>query len=342
MKTKNYLILALIFSLSIIYFSCDDSGVNVFAIHRGTMKLTVTNFKPLNKDIDGLYEAWLRFDSSNVTLYYWSLGLFNVNAYGNPVDSNGQPFDFKYTGDTTKLFQVTHCLITIEPPFRSGYISGPRLLDCVLTKYTDSLSGNLTIGGPEALGTVGSSILANPAGAYYVIRSMTSGNPQQDCAKGIWLCGITGDSALNVLGALPNNGWIYQAWVADTQSTGGPYYYSIGRFSDPRHADNDGAGPCAGPNSGNAYDRVGEEWIQPNCFFDKPNIVNLSAGIYQVYVTIEPANEQVGSQAYNRPFPFQLLRQTLMVPGCDRVDNLFNPQNQSGGLYPRGHFYIKY
>jgi len=344
MKAKNFLILALIFSLSIIYFACDDSGVNVYAIHRGTMSLTIQNFKPLNKDIDGLYEAWLRFDTSSTFYYYYSLGLFNVDAAGNPVDSNGQSFDFKYSGDTTKLYQVTHCLITVEPPGRTGYFGyGPCLLDVVLNRYTDSLSGNLTIGGPEALDAVGRAILAAPGGGYYCIKSLTSGNPSQDCEKGVWLCSTTGDTTLTVLGALPNNGqWIYQGWIADTQSTGGPYYYSIGRFRDPGHADDDGAGPCAGPNTSNAYDRPGQEWIQPNCPAGKPTIFNLSAGIYQVYVTLEPANEQIGSTAYNTPFPFQLLRQSLIVVGCNRSDNLFNPQNQYGGLYPRGDFYIKF
>jgi len=343
MKTKNFLILALIFSLSIIYFSCDDSGVNVYAIHRGTISLTIKNFKPLNKDVDGLYEAWLRFDTSTTYSYYWSLGLFNVDANGNPVDSNGQSMSFKYTGDTTKLYQVTHCLITVEPPGRSGYATGPRIIDCVLTKYTDSLAGDLNIGGPEALDAVGRALLANPSGGYYTLMGRTSNNPAQDCIRGIWLCGVTGDSALECLGALSGSGWVYEGWVADTLSSGGPYYYPVGRFSDPRHADNDGAGPCAGPNTVNAYDKVGQEWIQPNCFSDKPNIFSLTAGYYQVFVTLEPASEQPGSQAYNRPFPFQLLRQGFIsTVGCNRVDNLFNPQNQSGGLYPKGHFSIKY
>lgn len=344
MKAKKYFILFLIFSLSIIYFSCDDSGVNVFAIHRGTMSLTITNFKPLNKDVDGLYEAWLRFDTSPTYHYYYSFGLFNVDASGNPVDSTGHPITFKYTGDTTLLYQVTHCLITVEGPGRSGYFGyGPCLLDVVLNKYTDSLAGNLTIGGPQALDAVGRALLADPSGGWYTLMSLTSNNPSQDCTKGAWLCGSTGDSALPTLGKLPDNSsWIFEGWIADTQSAGGPYYYSMGRFRDPRHADNDGVGPCAGPNTSNAYDRPGQEWIQPNCPTGKPTIFNLSSGIYQIYVTLEPAGEQIGSQAINTPFPFQLFRQTFLDAGCNRTDNLFNPQNETGGLYPRGHFYIKY
>jgi hypothetical protein len=344
MKTKNFLILALIFSLSIIYFSCDDSGVNVYAIHRGVLSLKVVNLRPLDPNVNGMYEAWIRLDTAPGAWYYSSLGKFNIDANGNPIDANGQPADFKYTGDTTKLYLVTHCLISVEPPNSSGNISGPRILDCQLTKYTDSLAGNLTIGGTEALDSVGRALLANPSGCWYTLMSKTSDNPVQDCAKGVWLCGSTGDSALPTLGKLPANSmWVYQGWIADTLNAGGPYYYSIGRFTDPRHSDDDGAGSCAGPNTANAPDRVGEEWIQPNCQWGgKPSIVNLSAGYYQVFVTIEPANELIGSNAYNNPFPFKLFEQNLMIAGCYRADNLFNPQNWNGGEYPRGHFYIKY
>ncbi len=340
MKFKKYFFVVLIFSLTVIYFSCDDSGTNPFAIHRGTISLKLYNLKPLNKNVDGLYEAWLRFDTSATFNYYYSLGLFNVAADGSPVDSNGQPLAFKYNGDTTKLFQVTHCLVTVEDRNRTGYFGyGPCLLDVVLNRYADSLSGKLTIGGPQALDSVGRALLSFPGGGYYTLMSLTSNNPAQDCGKGIWLCGVTGDSALLSLGKLPSNSqWIYEGWVADTLTTNGPYYYSIGRFSDPRHADLDGAGGCAGPNTANAYDKPGQEWIQNGCPGGKPTIANLSAGYYQVFVTIEPVNKPSGST----PFPFQLLRQGLIIVGCDRVDNLFNPQNQNGGQYPYGTFYIKY
>ena len=326
MKFKYLILLIPIFFLIILYFSCADTGVNPFAIPEGTTTLRVYNLKPLDPNIDGLYEAWLLIDSSGSTIYS-SMGVFNVDNSSNPIDpTSGQQKSLKFTGDTNMLNNATHCTISIATPGNQGNFSNqPCFLDVLLTHWDDSLTGNLTIGGSLALDTIGRVLIEQPDKHFglYMLYSRTSNNPNADCKKGIWFCDVSGFSSLGWLGALPQNSlWIYEGWVKDSTSDGGPYYYSTGRFSDPAHMDLDSAGSCSGPNKSAAFDKPGQEWIQQNCPSGKPAIDSLYGDGYKVFITLEPKSKTVP----DHPFFFKIFFNTRIPPlGCGQQDIINNP-----------------
>jgi hypothetical protein len=82
------------------------------------------------------------------------LGRFNINQNGEITDTLGGSMEFKYQGDTNKLYQSKLAFVTVEPP--GDYNSEPSnliLLSGETSFKFDSIYANLTIGGSDALGT---------------------------------------------------------------------------------------------------------------------------------------------------------------------------------------------
>jgi hypothetical protein len=335
MKRYSFILLVLItgFFLS----SCDDSGTLPPNTPRGLINFTQKNLRTLNPDVDGVYELWIRLDSATGQEFQ-SLGRFNIGGNNSIVDLDGSPKTFKYDGDTNRLYLTTTAIVSIEKGGFNTFPSPSRIISTNMTVTRDSIYGKLSMSGSDAFGSVGSNMFTAPRGLYTL--QTPSGSPS-DCYKGLWFCSATGDTATmpEGLALTPGKGWVYQAWVADTSQPGNFYYYSIGRFYDPRYTDNDSTGPCGGPNP--SYNKPGQDWIQPNCIPGKPDIISLASGFYQVFITIEPEDEVIGSQAYETPFFFRLFWQSIIVTsvGCNRPDNIYN-WAKAYGLFPEGRLVI--
>jgi hypothetical protein len=334
---KTYCIFLIVFIAGFFFSSCDDSGTLPPNTPRGLINFTQKNLRTLDPNVDGVYELWIRQDSAEIQTY-WSLGRFNIGANNSIVELDGSPKTFSYLGDTNKLYLSTVVLVSIE---KSGFNFVPspvHIISTIVTVSRDSIYGSLTMAGADALGNAAANMFTSPGGMYTL---QTPSATSAECKQGIWFCSVTGDTVLmpDNIALVPGNGWVYQGWVADTSQPENPVYYSMGRFYDPRNADDDGAGPCAGPNPG--YNLPGQDWILDNCPSGKPKITNLSSGYYQVFVTIEPEDESIGSMAYETPFYFKLFRQGFIdrTLGCKRTDNMFNYPKQYG-LFPSGRLVI--
>ncbi|RPI17209.1 MAG: hypothetical protein EHM58_10130 [Ignavibacteriae bacterium] len=304
--------------------SCDDSGVNHLVHQNGIITFTQKNLLPLNPNVDGVYELWLRLDSSGIQSWY-SLGKFNIGPDGKSmVDLNGQPMTFTYNGDTTKLSWANYVVVSIENLNVNFAPSSAKIITGPVGANQDSVYGSLYIGDALALDAGGRNLYTVWTG-HFTIQTPTTGAAEPECLKGIWLSNVAGDaSGLDPsISLIPGNGWVYEAWVADSSSPSNPIYYSAGRFYNPAAPDLDGTGPCAGPNAG--FNFPGQDWVQPGCPGNgKPDIVSLAAGYYRYFITIEPELEVANTPAFNTPFPFFIYRQYIGFLGCRLLGNLYN------------------
>lgn len=321
---KTLLILTLI-SLSYYFFSCDDSGTPPEG--PGRINVGFSTLPPLNKDIDGFYELWAVFDSSSSHRYV-SLGKFNIDGNGIPVDSFNQAKNFTLPDSNLAhdLSYLRYGLLTLEPPGDPSISPSNQIfLAAPFVKSGDTLKSTMIIGDDNALGSTGRTLTTANRGLY-MIYSITD-NPQY-CSKGVWYCDAAGQTGFPAgLDLAGNTGWIFEGWMRE-KTTGATY--SIGRFDSPYHADLDGAGPCS--IGGTPYDVPGQEFIDTNC----TNVGSFVSGNYETFMTLEPRNETTG---LNLPF-FKLYYQDNIIPGvgCKRFDNLFNRLNFLG--YPQVIFRI--
>jgi hypothetical protein len=307
-KYKSYFVFFLILS-SFVYFSCDDSGF-INSIPKGTTSFSQKNLKHLDPNVDGLFELWLKLDSSGNVIYQ-SLGRFNINGSGGVVDISGNPMVFKYGGDTNSLYLASSCLITIEPPGdNNSEPSSAVLLSGTANVANDSINSHLTLDGQEALSAAGHLIMT-PYHFYppYILAAPTS--VPQNCTRGIWLCDSVGNSDYLPEGQITSPGWTYELWVEDKSNPQNPIYFPAGRYKNPLGPDFDGAGPCAG--TGVPYSKPGQDWVSDSCTIAKPQDIN--NGNYLVFVTLEPTQEQYNSAAYNSPFFLRVYyTQTVQLP----------------------------
>ncbi len=317
---RYYLTVLFIFSL-ITLQSCDDSGVIPSNIPMGTITLRQKNLKHIESNIDGIFELWLRLDTAGIITNY-SLGRFNINSNGEITDTSGGPVQFRFQGDTNKLYQSKLAFITVEPP--GDFNSEPStsvLLSGETAIVFDSIYANLTISGSAALGSVGQQLLTGEHTSYMLnTPTSSSGN----CTRGVWFCDTLGNSFFPGGLQLFGQGWVYEGWIKDKSDPGNPVYYSTGRFTNPYDVDFDGAGPCAG--SLTPYSKPGQDWVILNCPLGKPEIINLSSYNYEILITLEPSFEQSSSTAYGTPFFVNLFKQPVIFPqsGCKRRDYVLN------------------
>lgn len=306
----------------IIFYSCDDAGQGPNLIPKGQISLTHLNLKTLDPNVDGLYTLWLSIDSSG-TLIWYSLGQFNINAYSQIVDAQGNIMVFEFPGDTNMLDNSKIATVTVG---NSGPL-GTVLVSNAVTVNSDSVTGSLWMAHADAFGDVGSRIIGNGypvAHAYYHLSSPTTNNVQ--CLQGLWFSDTLGNNLFSDGLVLPiGNGWVYEGWLNDESTNS---FYSTGRFYDPYNADLDGAGQCAG-SSGPPYNRPGQDWITSGT--GCPNITNISNGNYGVFISVEPENES--PQGLAVPFFLKIFYQNNIAAslGCIRVDNVFN-MSVTGGM----------
>jgi hypothetical protein len=274
----------------------------------------------MDPNVDGVFQLWIALDTAS-TREWFSAGRFNITPSGGIIGTDGNSVVFTFSGDTNKLHLAAHALVTLEKdndlvPSVYRIMSGP------LTVYADSITGALTLAGGEALGNVGVVLGAllgpndtNYAKGYYILNSPTTSNAE--CLRGLWFRDDQGNSMTPNLNLPGGSGWKYQAWLYNIQSQ---QYYSMGRFRNFNAADEDGAGPCAGPDPG--YDVPGQDWIitnPPVC----PAISNLNNGTYRPFISLEPFDES--GTALSQPFFLRLFDRESQIPNllCGQRDPFF-------------------
>lgn len=321
MKKYKYLILVLAILANVFYMGCDDSGIVKPNNVRGTISFTQTNLKPLTT---GMYELWLSLMDSTTGRQWYTLGQFNVNSSGFMVNANGEAVEFKYQGDTNMLNNSQDILVTYE--IDNDFVpSNYRIMSGLLNVTADTITANLNIGGGEAFGNVGNilaGISVSPATGGYTLCSPTTGNAE--CTKGLWLSDSSGNSVFTSGLDMPGHlGWKYQAWAVRL-STGDNF--KIGYFTSFDNADEDGPGPCPGPNP--AFNKPGQEFLT-GC----PSGDILNSGDFGFFITIEPDGVSL-----SQPFPFRIFyRPGGIVPSLAcRVRDPFLKNVALDDAYPRG------
>lgn len=300
MKKLKLIILSGTLILSIFLISCDDAGQEKQFVQKGIVTFTHNNLKTLNPAIDGLYALWLGLGTAPGITWY-DLGHFNISSAGEIVDSTGYPLTFTYNGDTNNLGDATVACVTL------GYNPNYKvLLSSQLSITADSIVGHLSISGSRALGEAGARILGEGyprATGSEILASPTTNNA--NCRQGIWFCDSLGNNSFSDgLSLTPGKGWVFEGWIHDVASNRD---YSTGRFHNFYNADNDGAGPCKGPN-GNGFNKPGQDFINtgPGC----PVVTNIGNGSTGIFITLEPENDQ----ALNLPFYLKIFWRQYFSP----------------------------
>jgi len=258
--------------LAVYFYSCDDSGT---ATHNDNVTFSYSGLKSLNQSTDGIYEAWIYFGSP----YNWyiSCGKFNLNSTGQVVDSIGNPVTLKLKYRPYDFNTAQFSLITIDPP--NYYDSTPpplRLLGGDVTYSSDYLTASLNMQHKQALDSIGRSFTS--AVARYVLYTPTD-TTKARWFDGIWFSDTSGNGGFVGLSSIPQNatGWKYSAWI-DSSSV---KWERIGRFFNVYAADDDGAGPYAGPLAGYSY--PGQDYL-----YNNQPIFDLRGGWYTIHVCLEP------------------------------------------------------
>ncbi len=311
MKILSYVLVILVTVGSVIYYGCDDAGIIPTPHPSGNITLKPSNLKPLNQGVDGWYHLWIALDTASQREWF-SAGAFNISSGGTLVDLSGAPTTLRFTGDTNRLTQSAHALITIEKDivFAPGSL---RLISGPLSIASDSIYGSMKMSGLEAFDSMGVRLIGddnncpttspnNYATGYYILQSPTTSNA--DCLKGLWFSDISGNSGftpgLNVPIAL---GWTYEAWVVQNSTQ---TFHSLGRFTSFNQADSDGPGSCPGASPVDPFNSVPGQEYAAGC----SNNSNLNNGDYGVFITIEPINES--GTSLNSPFPVKLFSREVI------------------------------
>lgn len=196
------------------------------------LKLNTSGLEDLGPD--AVYEGWLIRHGEVV-----STGRFSVDA--STDQSGGMTFPVS-VGDADQF------ILTIEPSQNDD--PAPSKLHLLAGDFS-SKRADLSVSHGSALGTdfktaMGSFVLATPS-------SMTMDDENQ----GIWFVKpVDGmPKASLTLPTLPP-GWVYEGWVV---VNGEPM--TTGRFKSPGEADDDMAGPAAGPGKGPMF--PGQDFINP-------------------------------------------------------------------------------
>lgn len=308
--------------------SCDDSGQLHNLIQKGLVTMRFSNLQNLEVTTLGHYEAWLKLDSSG-NIEYYSLGQFNIEqGSGKIVDLSGNNMIFTYSGDTNRLYLAKSVIVSLE----TSTVSQPTtpLLSGTTAITEDSIYANLLMSGSEALGTTGSNLInQQPYGhTPYIVDAPTF---PADCKKGIWFCDSTHVLPVFPVSLPASSPWVFEGWIRDTTTN---QYWSTGRFRDSSTADSDGPGSCAG-SGGSPYQMPGQDWIQTggNC----PNITSLTAGNYEVFITLEPAYRP--SNTNGPPFYLRLFYNGIVSStACNRVSWM----GSLPATFPKGNVKITY
>lgn len=270
------------------------SGAGGGSVTTASLEVTLESVEPLGQAFT--YEGWIIVDGSAL-----STGRFDVDP-----DQSVYTFDV----DAADAEIATAFVLTIEPveddpvtPSDVHYLAGDILND---------QTAELGVGHPAALGTD-----FGQAAATFILETPTSHDVEEDYDQGIWWLEMTasGPAASLELPELPT-GWVYEGWVVQE---GIPI--STGRFTSPSGADDDGAGPDAGPDMSPPF--PGQDFVDPALV-----LTDLVA-----VISVEPMDD-------DSPAPFAikpLVDASIEALGAGTSQAM---ENASGGL-PRGSLVIR-
>jgi hypothetical protein len=251
-------------------------------VETATLALTLDGVEPIGDGYE--LEGWIIVDDAPI-----STGRFNVSE-------EGEIHQFEVSAQDAE--QATAFVLTIEPTDDPD--PGPSDVHLL----GGSLSGggaDLTIDHPAALGTD----FAN-AWARYICQTPTTMDVAEDFDQGVWFLDPSSGEMLPGM-SLPElpEGWVYEGWVA---SADGPV--SLGRFSGAEGADEDGAGPYAGPDAYPAF--PGQDFIDP--------AMVLENGDFAVVISVEPSPDDSAAPFAIKP----LVDPVLENVGAGTPQNLEN------------------
>ena len=323
---KNTVYLTILFSLAAIIYSCGDAAI-IPLPNSGV--IGVTNLKPLDKDVEGVYEVWVSIGegSDHGDDVYKSLGRFNITLTGNLVDTNGNYFALNLS-DVPNINLTEDALITIDPPGYYDTVPGNiRILGGAKTNQNGALVFNMTMDYVDILGGVAAQFPSDSG--KFVLAAPTTGDTNQ-YYRGVWFSqdGRAPSQGLT-LQTIPDTAyWTYQAWVYDVRNVN--YIYDMGRFDSPGGPDNNAQ--CSGVEL--PWNLPGHDWIQSGCPGGLlPDITNLSSTNYEIVVTLEPRYEQ--GPALSKPFFIRLFY--LRIPGPVQYSEVLRLSNLTSTTLPSGY-----
>jgi hypothetical protein len=308
----------LIFFLAALPFlvaACDDSGTSG---DKTKSNFTPTNLPPLGAEDGVQYELFVSFDTSadHENSNYFSLGKFNVNINGQPVNSAGSvtTFGFKFTPDFSK---AKDAIVTMEPIVDNDTLpNGPRVMGGAGFLQNGVLTFHLNMNYVDVLDSIPARLGDS---VRYILATPTDSIPVSEYYRGIWLTtdSLGQSSGMNSPFIPESMEWTYHAWLLDVTNPGYPAYYNIGRFTNPGGADDYNS--CQGNSPG--YNKPGHDFISTNAGCQ--NTANLNLGNFRLLVTLEPRNWLVQS----KPAPFRIFYGTVSVAGFAIPSNIPNVSN---------------
>lgn len=236
--------------------------------------------------------------------YQWEGWL--VDAAGTPTSTGvfeAEPGKDEYTWEIpdSATDEAEKFVLSIEPkPDDDPSPSNTKLLAGTLDSGEAELSTGPTLGDFSS------------ASGTYILSAPTASDSEAKNTHGIWFlrpasgAGETPQPGFQGLPDLQGKGWTYEGWIIDT-SGGEPVAYTTGKFADEAESwtapDRDGAGPSAGPNSGEAPDVPGSDYVGGSPGGNDFDLT--SGGNWRTALTVEPS---VGGadNAPDRPFPVKI------------------------------------
>ena len=216
--------------ISLFISSCDDSGVTT----NNNVNFSFSNLQRLDKDVDGMYEAWVRYplNSNNV---YISCGKFNINTAGNKiVDPSDNETTLKLRYIPSNINSANAVFVSVEPPGDvDSNLNGAKILGGSVTVNDSNLTSSLSMTYSEVLGNIAQNF--SSATARYILNTPTT-DDTSDYYKGIWFCDITlaHNSLFTGVSAIPNTlDWKYEGWIVYKTPTSPPHWRSRALTSAP-------------------------------------------------------------------------------------------------------------
>ena len=299
-SAAGFILLVLITALFV--SSCDDAGITT---DTKNIDFSSSNLKPLDKQTEGVYEAWISVGSTfdHGDQAYVSVGRFNISSTGTLIDTSGAPGKLNLAR-ITDINATEDAIITIEQPGDNDTIPGTKIVGGAKTNEGGFIVFNMTMDYSEVLPV---SANFSSSAAEYILASPTDQYAGFNIIHGFWFSrDTTGSTPGLTLPTIPDTAeWSYQAWIIDTRDSVNRIY-NVGRFMASNTADDNQQ--CAGPNPG--WNLPGHDWIQPNCpGGGLPDIDNLNNSNFRVIVTLEPKFETSG---LSKPFYITLFKGNVL------------------------------
>jgi hypothetical protein len=307
------LLTLLLTSLTIFYSGCDDSGVIPI---KNDVTTSFTNLKRLDYPSEGIYEAFIGFDDDlkdHGNEKYVSLGRFNISIYGQIVDVSGAPLILKFKDKPGNINLAADAIVTIEPANDNDTLpNGPHILGGIKTEIGDNLIFDVSMHSSHVLGNIASQFISDNARFTYATPTSLD---TTDEYKGIWFCNPSnGDKTISCLAIPDSLDWLYEAFIILKSDTS--QIWSLGKFSDPNAADQDGAGPYKGLD-GLEWQKPGQDYLNNSPLPDSV----LNTGSFRLMISLIPKTG-LFSPYYLRLFIKDIV--SLPYHGLGSLNNIAN------------------